>query len=246
MKVALLLSGKFRNSKQFFALTKSNILDTLSPDVFISTWENQEEIIDANYESIYPKTDCNLNEILEFYNPILHETEKFSELNLQFYLKLFKKEPIDISPEMISNRTVHFFSMWYKRWKVNLLKSQWEKKNNFVYDIVIMSRFDLEFLEPLELKEDINSVMIPKGYDFHGGIGDLFVYSNSQFMDNLIEIFPYMCKTFFEPTTSEGMKNSAHVYFLEFLKSKKIPYERFLLKYKLRNSEVWNTEVNSE
>ena len=88
--------------------------------------------------------------------------------------------------------------------------------------------------------------MIPKGYDFHGGIGDLFVYSNSKFMDNVIEIFPYMCETFFEPTTSERIKNSAHLYFLEFLKSKKIPFERFLLKYKLRNSEVWNTEVNSE
>jgi hypothetical protein len=170
MKVAVLLSGKFRNSYEEYKSIKKNLIDKYNADIFI------------NY--IYDNTiDINPIELINLYNP----------KNIQF--TQLPNTVIDIV-DMVSNyskadesNTLSIFSMWYGIKKTNELKVNYELENNFKYDVVIRARFDTEILNKVELKLVQNSIFIPIGSDHRGGYNDLFAYGSSNTMD-------YYCSTF--------------------------------------------------
>jgi hypothetical protein len=170
MKVAVLLSGKFRNSYEEYKSIKKNLIDKYNADIFI------------NY--IYDNTiDINPIELINLYNP----------KNIQF--TQLPNTVIDMV-DMVSNyskadesNTLSIFSMWYGIKKTNELKVNYELENNFKYDVVIRARFDTEILNKVELKLVQNSIFIPIGSDHRGGYNDLFAYGSSNTMD-------YYCSTF--------------------------------------------------
>jgi hypothetical protein len=170
MKVAVLLSGKFRNSYEEYKSIKKNLIDKYNADIFI------------NY--IYDNTiDINPIELINLYNP----------KNIQF--TQLPNTVIDMV-DTVSNyskadesNTLSIFSMWYGIKKTNELKVNYELENNFKYDVVIRARFDTEILNKVELKLVQNSIFIPIGSDHRGGYNDLFAYGSSNTMD-------YYCSTF--------------------------------------------------
>jgi hypothetical protein len=170
MKVAVLLSGKFRNSYEEYKSIKKNLIDKYNADIFI------------NY--VYDNTiDINPIELINLYNP----------KNIQF--TQLPNTVIDMV-DTVSNyskadesNTLSIFSMWYGIKKTNELKVNYELENNFKYDVVIRARFDTEILNKVELKLVQNSIFIPIGSDHRGGYNDLFAYGSSNTMD-------YYCSTF--------------------------------------------------
>lgn len=233
MKVALILSGQFRNAKECYNSIKNNILDVYSPDVFISSWLNPKDITPSGWFGHTPNDDCTINDVINMYNPISIEMETF-DTNINKPFKNLSDKLDSLLPENTETKTINVVSMHYKRYKANQLKKNYENLNNFKYDIVISSRFDLEFLEKLNLEEN-NSVNIPIGFDWANGISDLFAYGKSDIMDEYFNLF-----NMFEFYRLNKNISYAPEYNLKYhLDFKELNVSRFLLHYRLRGVNIW-------
>lgn len=244
MRVALILSGKYRDAKRCFPTIYENILKIYKPDVFISTWSNPSNVKDANYGGPYPDDDISTGEILDLYKPIAFETETFDDSQNGYYRRL--SSLVDKTPEdEAKNITLNTYSMWYKRWRCNQLKKDWEEKNGFKYDVVIMCRFDIYILEPLVIGMGQDTVKIPHGYDFYNGFGDCFAYGSSARMDSLFEIANEIIPIR-TTTDKDDIKRSSHRLLAYFLVSRQIPIERIWFRFLLRDVEIWKNGTSQE
>jgi hypothetical protein len=157
MRVALLLSGQFRNGKELIRNLYESIISKYQPDIFIS----------YNYDT---NPDANLDILNELYNPTGIQFDKYPMLSAHSN---------NIAQETNPNSVVR---MLYGIDKVNKLKSEYELANGFKYDFVIRTRFDLEYLQPLQLR-NFYDITIPIGWDHRGGYNDTFAYGSSESMD---------------------------------------------------------------
>lgn len=233
MKVALILSGQFRNAKECYHTIKDNILDVYSPDVFISSWLNSSNIIPSGWFGSTPSDDCDISDIINMYNPISIEMETFDNDKYSPFKNLSNRLDSLLEPGT-ETKTINVVSMHYKRYKANLLKSKYEELNNFKYDVVICSRFDLEFLEKINLEKNDN-INIPIGFDWANGISDLFAYGKSEIMDQYFNIF-----NMFDFYMLEKRVHYSPEYILKFhIDYNNLNVSRFLLYYKLRGINIW-------
>ena len=169
MRVALLLSGEIRNWEDPYKSLYNNILVKYNPDIFINyNWESDIEM--------------NVGKINEIWAP---KELVFDKYRNDYYNVLFNSNTGNKAPE--TNRD-SVFKMWYGISKANKLKSDYEVANGFKYDFVIRSRFDLEYTQPLELK-NFNDITIPIGWDHRGGYNDTFAYGSSEAMDYYASLF---------------------------------------------------------
>ena len=170
MRVAVLLSGQFRNSYKEYEAIKKNLIDIYNADVFI-------------YYTPSAEIDFNPTRLINLYNPVHIEVQDYpNEINeLIHSVSGFNKAP--------ESSTASIFYMWYGIMKVNELKEKYESDNSFKYDLVIRSRFDTEILNPVALKDLPNSIFIPIGSDHRGGYNDLFAYGKSDNMNYYSSLF---------------------------------------------------------
>lgn len=174
MRVALLLSGQFRNSYKEYKSIKEKLIDKYNTDVFISYTHTKNNL------------DVIPSDLLELYKP----------KNLEF-IEIPAKLSSDVESIKGFNRALEtnptsLYSMWYGIKKTNDLKIKYELENNFKYDIVIKSRFDIEFRETIKLHKEPNSLSIPIGSDHRGGYNDLFAYGSSDIMDYYTSVYDYI------------------------------------------------------
>ena len=109
-------------------------------------------------------------------------------------LSLFEKQKTfgaEWKDEVGATRKEHMFSRWYSAKESLRLKREYEEKNNFTYDYVISTRFDLLFLQNLNfnLFEDNSLLYVPLNKNFmshNPRILDYFFFSNSKNMDKYI------------------------------------------------------------
>jgi hypothetical protein len=170
MKVAVLLSGQFRNSYEQCETIKKNLIDLYNADVFIYYTHNGE-------------LDIKEKDLINLYNPIHIEFEKYpNKINeLIHSVKEF--------PKADESNTTSIFYMWYGIMKANELKIKYENDNSFKYDLVVRCRFDTHILNPVKLKNINNSIFIPIGSDHRGGCNDLFAYGKSDTMNYYTSLF---------------------------------------------------------
>jgi len=232
MKVALVLSGQFREAKYCYKGFKENILDIYNPDVFISTWTNSFNITPSGWFGLYQKDDCTLSEVMEMYNPKSIELETFDDDNYQPFKKIADRLDSKIS---YKTKSVNVNAMWYKRYRANLLRKQFEELNNFKYDVVISSRFDLEILETLTFELKGTELLIPIGFDWCEGLSDLFAVGNSDTMNEYFDVYNLMEYYRLE----KDVHASPELVMKYHVSHKNIEVNRFLLKCKLRGSNVW-------
>lgn len=154
MRIAVCISGQPRT----WRTAKDNILkyfelDDVQVDFFIHTWDcnsfrkNGEILWDRQYESV---SEFELEEITKAFNPKKIELETFSDK---------------------SHRSV-WESIFYSFMKSVWLKRQYELENDFLYDIVIKTRFDINFH-----MQGINSVNKPLNKFYIHPIRTLVAYS---------------------------------------------------------------------
>lgn len=123
MRVALCISGQVRPAwRESFVSCKQHIIDPLTPDVFLSSWADDE----GQY--------LELREMSRAYNCKLAETESHVLAHLNMY-STFKHPP------NIDRYT--FWPMFHSIYKANHLKSIWEQMFGFRYDVVIRIRSDI-------------------------------------------------------------------------------------------------------
>tara|TARA_R110001599_G_scaffold127036_3_gene300224 strand:+ start:172 stop:942 length:771 start_codon:yes stop_codon:yes gene_type:complete len=118
------------------------------------------------------------NEIVNDYNPKKYCFEEQKEFNLE------------------TKRLDYMKSRWYSQKKVIDLKKLYEHENNFIYDYVIVSRFDQAFLTDLNFNEyDPNKFWAPndqktKNESMNTNMFlDYFFFSNSHNMDQFSKLF---------------------------------------------------------
>jgi len=187
MKIAYCISGQMRNFDHPVVVKrlKKYILDPLQPDVFIDTWDDQRG---SSYYSIHnnlwvpqnPNEPPDIDKVKEIFNPTVLQTENFAEWKSNLKNPLYLK-----CPQMKQNSAILF----YKMWRANKLKSDYEKEHGFKYDVVIKSRADIIFFRTLK-EEWLNG----KFWTNNNGpiMHDVFLTGNSDIMDTASDLWNHL------------------------------------------------------
>jgi hypothetical protein len=186
MKVALCISGQMRQFELAYGSIKKYILDPLSPDVFIFT-EKQRGITNrVDFEGSKSKLDIvDKEEINSFFNPT--ELEFFDppkNLHRKLHGVRIPDELVNAeSPPQSPNRWKGNLPNFYGIYKCNQMKSNYEYRKGFNYDLVIRLRPDLALHEPLPEKvlTRNDTIWHEQTTDIH--VSDKLAMSSSENMD---------------------------------------------------------------
>lgn len=193
MRVALCLSGQMRTYERCYSNLKKYILEPLRPDVFIHTWEKKGIWTQAkNFKSIKDEY-VDIKKLKDLYNPKCIEIDEFAH----YYTEELKGVKV---PETLKQKEPKHYKgtlpMFYKIWACNQLKTDWEERHQFEYDVVIRLRPDLLLHEELP-NFTLNRPDIIWHNTAHKGeyntpywqVSDKFVISNSKNMDYYSSVF---------------------------------------------------------
>jgi len=190
MRIALCLYGQPRKFLSNWGYFQNNIINGNNVDVFFHSWYNSG---DRNIHKMTPGFEnFNLEESLDSIIPSISNPKKFiienqKKFNDKFvpatdknieecwsYSKVYDRE------NFIRDRVKSGYSMWYSINQSLLLKEIYAQENNFEYDCVIISRFDVS----PKIKIDFNSIDLSKltsGYKElpRGEVNDWFMICNN-------------------------------------------------------------------
>jgi hypothetical protein len=177
MRVALCLFGHFRTFDSCFPNLKSNLLDRYNVDVFGAAWtdntgafiqpENSENPRNhAGFDtSTLPVDDDYISAVKDKLKPINLHLDQYYKHDLKFQEivdTVYSKKPHSYVP----HRPKGTLSLNYIKWMSIKIKKDYEIKNNFVYDRVICTRWDINHVRPVELeKYDSNALTINDRYN---------------------------------------------------------------------------------
>ncbi len=176
---------------------KEYFIERYKPDIFIHSWSKEAE-----------------EEILKIYEPtkfIIEEQEDFSNVKLSSYnisnnfyiLKQdYKYKPIcetqkDNTFPYLNQLSQRSHSRWKSSKEVLELKRLYEDENNFKYDFVLLTRFDLWFRKMFDLENlDRNMFYVSprtnnavKRHDYDWAVEDLWFLGNSIDMNHFALLY---------------------------------------------------------
>ncbi len=180
MRIALCLSGQPRFvSEGYNKVHKPFIKGDYDIDTFIHSWIITKEQIGTRWINAggHPGDDIKENtmrEYLDTYEPLVVELDPQREYEFGLYS--------DRTAPGI--RSDYGASMLYSMYASNKLKSDYEKENDFKYDVVIRSRSDFQCFEPIYYERyDLNTITVPTGCPHPKGLADSFAFGSSKNMD---------------------------------------------------------------
>ena len=200
MRIALCLSGYFENAGGLFDSLKGHqyinkkILNDRNVDVFVHSWDLKNKKLINNAYNI---TDC-----------IFEKQKDFSE-KLKMCDNDWLLDNKDSPPGMYATNSVFkTLSVSYSRMMANQIKCDYEEANNFKYDCVVMTRFDLGqrgkqhkqkyYATNINFNSSLNMNYIYSAFwdQLNHGFADHWFYSNSENMNmvsnlhhNLVEYY---------------------------------------------------------
>ena len=157
MKVALCLSGLIRDFQNSGFSYNEYLCKDLDCDIFIHTWDENKESHNTRFSSSIMDDSDNKSKMFANIFPNSNITLLLEDFNSDWNFR--KQYQNDIHP-----RTTAI--MYYSIYRSNLLKKEFEQKNNFVYDVVIRSRMDFLMQQKInnsELKDvcsDKNNIYV--------------------------------------------------------------------------------------
>jgi hypothetical protein len=205
MKIGLVLFGNlrsFRSTLSSFSLLKKTLEQTGTVDIFCHTWDIEESVTSSWWKdhktSTPPPATVNREEIEEAYQPVKLSIES----SIQFDDSAFKINS--------SIPVAGILSMLHTQRRAYELLQQHESQNNFRYDVVIKTRFDLlyeiapEFNNLLIECYKQNCVYLPSSnpYELSGANSDIFAMGSGSEMEKYFSF----CNNF---------KQAADIYFEE-------------------------------
>jgi len=228
IKTALQISGQIRDAKNCFESVKTHILDKFNPDVFIDTWKPSNRIMD--HRGAYIPNEMTIDEVIENYNPKVIQVEDF-DTPLMKHIAEFEYERRNAYDGTFPWETKfqNVFYMYYKVWKANTHRCSYENLNDFKYDRVIKSRFDLRFDDFPDIIPEKNTVYVPSGWDCRGGLSDLLAIGDSETIGKYCRLFECL-RTYHDNCITLHPESVLRKH----LEINNIKIERFDLKYYLR------------
>jgi hypothetical protein len=190
MKVAICFSGHLRNFSNLLENFKEKVLSLRRDhqvDLFFSIWDIYEPKYSWTNEN---ETISNLidTEDLSELDPIKIEVENFNGIKEQFLLKNFTSTSLcEVHCRLIKDGILHSTPMFYKIYKANELKKDYEKINNFKYDIAIRYRSNLFINGNIDL--NINKNTLYNKRENNSNLDDIFAYSDSETMDKYSDLY---------------------------------------------------------
>lgn len=183
MKIAILLPGMLRNFEVTFPRFKKYILDELDADIFFSGYPNK---MGLGY--------CE-KKIVELYNPKKYSIREYTD---DFRREICPNENLYNSFRIGTPHT--WISGIWNVQKANQLRKDYEKENNFKYDLVFKSRIDFFFYASIS-KKDIDlaldgNILIPNAWDFKivnpWAVSDAFAISTPEVMDVYCDLYDHI------------------------------------------------------
>jgi hypothetical protein len=178
MKIALCISGHSRNYK--FVYPNSNF----EADIFISSCiqsglpPEQIKYLAYHYHDYISTKEANTEDIITQYNPKIWEFLEDSYIPNE--LEKFKNTKTSNGYNLL-----HIGMMFFRLYKANKFKKVWEYQNNFKYDFVIRSRFDIK-IDELNFDENKLHILIEDNI-----CKDLLFYGPSYLIDQVCEIYEW-------------------------------------------------------
>lgn len=177
MKIALLLIGRLDSFVDDYLSLKEFVLDDYSPDIFFSGHPNKMGLKYCEEKILNlwkPKKYILRNYTEEVRKEVHSNDEKFNQ---------FKR------PETTPNT---WLSGMYNLKLANELKKEYERENDFKYDVCIKARSDVIWhsritSDQIELSKIDNNILIPTAWDFKSvspyGVSDTASICNSKSMN---------------------------------------------------------------
>lgn len=205
MKIAICLSGQPRTPEIGYKFIKKYLIDPNSEhkiDFFLHAWYDANDVGKA-WDSAQPYEYGKNGFIKEGTDKFL--LEKFSPIK-------YTIEPQINFEEYTANFNSHFTakqnvlaSIFYSMNASNKHKLQFEKEQNFEYDLVVRTRYDLAYMKPIIFSEhlhNINKIVVPAKFqrdqdNFNNPnkpMVDIFAFSNSKNMDIFCNVYPNLKK----------------------------------------------------
>ena len=126
-------------------------------------------------------TDVDLEDFKNSYNVKGFENTRFDDINTYCHI-----------PIQETTKPQYAYPMFFHIYRAFLLLEKYSIENTINFEAVLYMRADEEFLEPLELNIDTladNTIYIPSGNDYRGGVNDQFAYGKTEAMKKYL-VFP--------------------------------------------------------
>lgn len=202
---------------------------------------DKEQVLKICRDSIFKNTDVELDFFIHSWNLELEN----------LFIDLFKPKKIILEnqikfgvPLYVENtdRVQNHYSRWYSNYIVNYIRSNYEFENDFKYDLVLTTRFDIFWLKNIGFKKlDASKIYIAKTYKkytnrFYGlDDGGLDPYNEQESTDHM----------FCSNSENSNLFNSLYNNLEEYLKPNECPNwqgisSHFLFPWHLRKINLLN------
>ncbi len=202
MKLAICFSGQPRGLPICLDIIKYALLDANNDhelDIFLHAWHDENDV-GKSYNSAQPNQNNRVGKVRANTANLLIDGLK---------PKKFIIEPQKSFPHLrglkfdISANQELLGSNFYSSFMANELKKQYEQENNFNYDAVIRTRYDLFYYEPIRVSSYSNlldKIIVMEEFQTHQDqknnpdkpMVDIFAISNSANMNIFSSVFPNM------------------------------------------------------
>ena len=197
MKIAILMHGlagssnKYGTGDQFdVSISHKHFVENIikvNPgceiDIFMHSWETSHE-----------------KNVIDLYKPKDYLFEDQIHFDFKYIVgnpNLPMNEGSTTNGVFLGMENIRFhslYSRWYSAAAVNHLKNKYAEKNNINYDLVMLTRYDLAYVEPFIFskmnKEKITTIPPISNH----GIHDLFFIANNNRMERICEMFQELKK----------------------------------------------------
>lgn len=209
MKIALCLYGHLRSYKQCLPSLIDNVIIPYNPDIFAMTWmdslgSNTQNFENARYNIGYDTSDPKVEpSIIQYINGLI----KPVDWHLDHFL-LYKNDFIKIIDNgvpwqfpILHHRPLGTLGSSFSRYVTLKMKRQKELMQNWDYDFVIATRWDVFFKEKIEFDRLVSNAVVMNAYfdkiSYETVKGDFVVCGSSKNMDvwgNCFEMIPILPK----------------------------------------------------
>jgi len=189
MKIALCLYGQPRDAHNKLSSIYENVIAPNECDVFFHSWYDSNKLsidkMTPGHESRFIQAGTN-KFLIDAYQPKSYEIES----QRKFHHKDFEATDENIEAcwpysknydrnTFIQDRVFCTYSMWFSIMKSLLIKDMYANEKGFLYDAVILSRFDVSPTSKVIVKDyDIKKLVTRSQIYPREEVSDWFIFSN--------------------------------------------------------------------
>lgn len=162
MKIAIQIAGYLRRYKELIDNFNEKIVDFNRKngheiDIFISTYDELDSVNSFSYKEGQNRPGDSAFDILDVrdkFNPKGLLVDGFSDVKHLFHINEYSDINInEIQPNLHNNGIMFGLSMHFHRYISNILRQNYEKQNNIKYDMVLLMRADILWLDHLDFSK---------------------------------------------------------------------------------------------